>query len=234
MIYQLLLITMVFFIDSCSLLVPKTETKSPQNQKISYGMPYRVQNKIYYPLLKVGNFIQDGVASWYGPKFHGKRTSNNEIYDMYGMTAAHKTLPFNTVVKVVNLKNGREAVVRINDRGPFVNNRIIDLSFSAALKLDMTERGTAQIRLKVLNPNINTLENAKSSRYSVQIGIYREKANSENLVRLISNGRIESVTKEGSLFYKVVIGPYADYKKALKKLGHIQAQGFPEAFIVFD
>ncbi len=95
-------------------------------------------------------YDQVGIASWYGPGFHGQRTANGEIYDMYAMTAAHKTLPFNTLVKVVDLDTGRWVVVRINDRGPFVPGRIIDLSYAAAQKLGIVEKGIARVGLKVM------------------------------------------------------------------------------------
>jgi len=95
-------------------------------------------------------YDQVGIASWYGPGFHGKRTANGEIYDMYAMTAAHKTLPFNTIVKVVDLDTGRWVIVRINDRGPFVPGRIIDLSYAAAKELGIVEKGIARVGLKVL------------------------------------------------------------------------------------
>ncbi len=95
-------------------------------------------------------YDQVGIASWYGPGFHGKRTANGEIYDMYAMTAAHKTLPFNTIVRVVDLDTGRSVVVRINDRGPFVPGRIIDLSYAAAKELGILEKGLARVGLKVL------------------------------------------------------------------------------------
>ncbi len=95
-------------------------------------------------------YDQVGIASWYGPGFHGKRTANGEIYDMYAITAAHKTLPFNTIVKVVDLDTGRSVVVRINDRGPFVPGRIIDLSFTAAQELGIVEKGIARVGLRIL------------------------------------------------------------------------------------
>ena len=95
-------------------------------------------------------YDQVGIASWYGPGFHGKRTANGEIYDMYAMTAAHKTLPFNTIVKVVDLDTGRSVVVRINDRGPFIPGRIIDLSFAAAQELGIVEKGIARVGLRIL------------------------------------------------------------------------------------
>jgi rare lipoprotein A len=106
-------------------------------------------------LLMVGlvdalRYDQVGIASWYGPGFHGNRTSNGEIYDMYAMTAAHKTLPFNTIVKVVDLDTGRSVIVRINDRGPFIPGRIIDLSYAAAQELGIVEKGLARVGLKIL------------------------------------------------------------------------------------
>jgi rare lipoprotein A len=112
--------------------------------------PYVVHGKKYYPTtVSVGDIFR-GNASWYGPQFHGKHTSNGEIYNMYEMTAAHKTLPMNTIVKVTNLSNGLTTVVRINDRGPFVATRIIDLSKAAASKINMIGTGTAPVRLDIL------------------------------------------------------------------------------------
>lgn len=120
--------------------------------------PYTVNGKTYYPtVVKVGEKAS-GIASWYGPDFHGKKTSNGEIYNMHAFTAAHKTLPMNTMLRVTNLKNNRQVVVRVNDRGPFVSNRIIDLSRSAANKIDMIGAGTAPVMLEVIgfNAKINT------------------------------------------------------------------------------
>ncbi|WP_141046944.1 septal ring lytic transglycosylase RlpA family protein [Aliarcobacter cryaerophilus] len=130
--------------------------------------PYNVFGIRYYPFVaNVGDqFV--GIASWYGPDFHAKKTSNGEIYNMYAMTAAHKTLPMNTVVRVDNLDNGRSTIVRINDRGPFVAGRIIDLSNKAAHEIDMVRKGTARVKVTVLGyngliddknaPNVNSIE----------------------------------------------------------------------------
>ncbi len=114
---------------------------------------YSVFGKRYHP--KVANLGDQftGIASWYGPNFHAKKTSNGEVYDMYGMTAAHKTLPMNTMLKVNNLENGKTVIVRVNDRGPFVGTRIIDLSNTAARKIDMVKKGTAKVRITVLGYN---------------------------------------------------------------------------------
>ncbi len=130
--------------------------------------PYNVFGIRYYPFVaNVGDKF-DGIASWYGPDFHAKKTSNGEIYNMYAMTAAHKTLPMNTVVRVDNLDNGRSTIVRINDRGPFVAGRIIDLSNKAAHEIDMVRKGTARVKVTVLGyngliddknaPNVNSIE----------------------------------------------------------------------------
>jgi len=133
--------------------------------------------------------IETGVASWYGPDFHGKFTSNKEIYDMYDMTAAHRTLPFGTYVMVTNLDNGRTATVRINDRGPFVGDRIIDLSYAAARVLGMIGPGTVPVRLEVLR-GISPAPGGRG--WSVQAGSFISKDNASNLARKLK-GNYEGV-----------------------------------------
>jgi rare lipoprotein A len=147
--------------------------------------PYTVHGKRYYPtVVNVGETFH-GTASWYGPKFHGRKTSNGETYDMHEMTAAHKTLPMNTILRVRHKRNGKIAIVRINDRGPFVGNRIIDLSNAAARKIDMVGTGTAPVELTVLGfekdgsrtiSDLATLKKGPDSKivesYSVQIGSF--------------------------------------------------------------
>jgi len=130
--------------------VPRVEPRS------RYGNPpfYEVFGKRYYVLSSSVGYWERGVASWYGPGFHKERTSTGESYDMYGMTAAHKTLPLPAYVRVTNLQNGRSVVVRVNDRGPFVSNRIIDLSYTAAAKLDMLRHGTAMVEIRSIDPTV--------------------------------------------------------------------------------
>jgi rare lipoprotein A len=129
--------------------MPRIEPRS------RYGNPpfYDVFGKRYYVLSSSVGYWERGVASWYGPGFHKVRTSTGEPYDMYGMTAAHKTLPLPAYVRVTNLQNGRSVVVRVNDRGPFVGNRIIDLSYTAAAKLDMLRNGTALVEVRAIDPS---------------------------------------------------------------------------------
>lgn len=122
------------------------------------GNPYQVAGLWYYPAEDFG-YREEGIASWYGPNFHGKRTANGEVYDMNAMTAAHKTLPIPSVVEVTNLENGRSIKLRINDRGPFVEGRIIDLSRRAAQLLDVIRSGTAQVRVELVPEDSLTLRN---------------------------------------------------------------------------
>ena len=130
----------------------KVTSKEPNAKKYSHPTmrPYSIHGKRYYPSVVHVGEIFHGRASWYGPNFHGKLTSNGETYDMHAMTAAHKTLPMNTIVRATNKSNGKSVIVRINDRGPFVETRIIDLSKTAATKIDMLKTGTTPIKLEIL------------------------------------------------------------------------------------
>ena len=149
--------------------IPKLEPKS------KYGNPasYVVYNKKYHVLPSSAGYKSTGLASWYGSKFHGYRTSSGELYDMYGMTAAHKTLPLPTYVRVKNLDNGREVIVKVNDRGPFHGNRLLDLSYAAATKLDILGRGTGRIEVTAIDPrkfpNKNYTTIAKNSKNKIPV-----------------------------------------------------------------
>lgn len=131
--------------------VPKVEPITRAGNK----SPYTVFGKTYFVMANSDNFSQTGTASWYGSKFHGRKTSNGEIYNMYAMTAAHKSLPIPSYVRVTNLENKRSIIVRVNDRGPFHGPRIIDLSYVAALKLGYADKGTAKVLVEVIDPSGN-------------------------------------------------------------------------------
>ena len=155
-----------------------------------------------------------GYASWYGDPYHGRRTSNGETYNKYELTAAHRTLPFDAVVQVNNLENGKDVTVRINDRGPFTKDRIIDLSFSAARKIDMVGPGTAKVRLEVLK--------AVSNPYpiAIQVGSFKKKDNAENLRRELGQKFSPVViheyeSRDGKLF-QVLVGKFKDFSEALQ------------------
>ena len=131
--------------------------------------PYRVLGHCYHPLYVNTGEVQYGVSSWYGPNFHGKRTSNGEMYNMYARTAAHKTWPMDTMVKVTNLQNAKTTVVRINDRGPFVKGRIIDCSYTAGKELGLDKLGVAKVKLEVVHPSCNVPTKVRDVRYNKRV-----------------------------------------------------------------
>jgi rare lipoprotein A len=150
--------------------------------------------------------MEEGNASWYGAPFHGRRASNGEIYDMYKLTAAHRTLPFETMVRVTNLNNGKSTVVRITDRGPFVDNRIIDLSLAAAREVDSVGPGVVPVRVEVLSPGTDPT----SGFFTVQVGAFRDRANAERLHDRLSASYspilIQQYDSPDGVFYRVRVG----------------------------
>ena len=144
--------------------VPKVEPRSSSGNN-----PYTVSGKTYYPLADASGYHERGIASWYGRKFNGKRTSSGESYDMYAMTAAHKTLPLPSYVRVHNLQNGRSIIVRVNDRGPFLNNRLIDLSYAAAAKLGILGTGTGIVEVDAVSPEDTGTQYAGVKTFPLQI-----------------------------------------------------------------
>ncbi len=211
--------------------VPDADVREEPRSRYGNPIHYEVFGKRYYVLESSDNFAQSGVASWYGTKFHGKRTSSGEPYDMYAMTAAHKTLPLPTYVRVTNLENQRQIVVKVNDRGPFVGDRIIDLSYTAAIKLDMTTKGTARVHVEALSPGDPDLHGAVpaetiraeqlpsivasgGARVFVQVGAFSDSKNALRLEqRLREQGFVTVVrnsSEAGRTIYRVRIGPLAD------------------------
>ncbi len=163
-------------------------------------------------------YIEDGEASWYGAPFHGRQASNGEIYDMNKMTAAHRTLPFETMVRVTNQKNGKSAVVRITDRGPFVNNRIIDLSYAAAREIESIGPGVVPVRVEVLS----TATDPEAGFFTVQVGSFRDQANAERLRDRLSPSYspifIKHYGATGGAFYRVHVGKVSG-EEAAEKFG---------------
>lgn len=230
---------MIFLTLGCTSSKTSKYPDSPHPQSVHSGqgasMPYRVRNITYYPLASAAGFAQEGIASWYGPNFNGKLTSSQEVYNMNEMTAAHKTLPFNTWVKVINLENRREAIVRINDRGPFVGDRIIDLSYKAAKTLGIVEQGTARVRIAALNGGTRQGPENRSSNaasYAIQIGSFRDLNNAKQFARQTNNRRIISTRKANMIYYQVVVGRYSSFDSAHEGKERVQSQGFPNAFVV--
>jgi len=156
-------------------------------------------------------FHERGIASWYGPGFHGKRTANGEVYDMDTMTAAHKQLPFDSIVEVRNLDNGKKTQVRINDRGPFVRGRIIDLSRAAAKDIGMLGPGTAKVEIRVLKSK--AIQETKK-RYLVQAGAFRDRENARDLQRRLEKTFGDVRIQSEDNLYRVLLGPYKKRKEA--------------------
>jgi rare lipoprotein A len=157
------------------------------------------------PAAAPSGFTEEGNASWYGVPFHGRRASNGEVYDMYKLTAAHRTLPFETMVRVTNLSNGKSTIVRITDRGPFVDNRIIDLSLAAAREVDSVGPGVVPVRVEVLGGVDPT-----AGFFTVQIGAFRDRANAERLRDRLSASYspifIQQYDSPDGVFYRVRVG----------------------------
>lgn len=194
--------------------VPRHEPRSARGNPASY----EVLGRRYHVLPTAEGYKERGVASWYGPDFHAKTTSSGEPYDMYAMTAAHKTLPIPAYARVTNLTNGRSVVVRINDRGPFVANRIIDLSYTAAHKLDMTRAGTVFVEVEVITPESplsasRPVASGASSLY-LQTGAFGVAANAQNLAARLAAAGVANVAvvapDRSSSLHRVRIGPIAD------------------------
>lgn len=200
------------------------------------NMPYKVFGKKYIPFKKLGPFKEKGYASWYGKKYHGNKTSVGEVYDMYEMTAAHKTLPLPCFVKVTNLKNNKTVIVRVNDRGPFIKDRIIDLSYAAAHRLDIIEKGSEEVEIEVIIPDLGKLNKSDDQAFFLQVGAFSKKNNALELVSKIkaihSNDKQDiKIIKKGSL-YSVVIGPSASEEEAKNLSAIISSTLKQNAFII--
>ncbi|HZT01436.1 MAG TPA: septal ring lytic transglycosylase RlpA family protein [Steroidobacteraceae bacterium] len=217
--------------------VPRPEPRSP------HGNPpfYQVDGKRYYVLATAAGYDETGVASWYGPNFDGLQTSDGDRYDMYAMTAAHKTLPLPCYVRVTNLSNGRSIVVKINDRGPFVANRIIDLSYVAAAKLDMLKTGTALVEVRTITPETPSIltrvaESPPPTLY-VQVGAFTAQANAERVVSRLHAAGLAGAFIFGppvtrSRLYRVRIGPVGGVPEFDQLVARLDALGYPGARLV--
>lgn len=175
-----------------------------------------------------GAVLGQGVASWYGPDFHGKATANGEIYNMNDLTAAHRTLPFNTVVLVENLENSRSVVVRINDRGPYVDNRIIDLSRQAAREIDMINAGIAPVELFLIEEGdrpITTQHTSNRESYTVQIASFEREQDAINHSNTVSGSRVERVGMGNNTVYRVYYGVYNSREAATRAQRDLASRG---------
>jgi len=191
-----------------------TSTETPAQPAANTPLPRRNR-----PIDSVGPgiYAEEGNASWYGAPFHGRKASNGEVYDMNKLTAAHRTLPFESIVRVTNLNNGRSTTVRITDRGPFVDNRIIDLSRAAAQEIESIGPGVVPVRIEVLSG-----PDPAAGFFTAQVGAFKEKGNADRLKERLSVSYspiyIQSVTLEEGSFYRVRVGRVSGEQEA-QRLG---------------
>jgi len=236
---KLLLALLILTLSACSTekIKPSTASFTPpvsidrsaskeaihplRHQSLSQMAIHHEPNEIAQPqeelLPRIRRYIKQGVASWYGPGFHGKKTATGEIFDMYAMTAAHKTLPIPSYAQVTNLENNRSVIVRINDRGPFVGNRELDLSYAAAKNLDMEKDGTGSIEIKAISPSqalphIQQIAAAQAQDVYLQVGIFGSEKKAMKLKNKIAENQlpeanIRSSTYKRATLYKVQLGP---------------------------
>lgn len=240
-------------------VIPRAEPKSP------HGNPpyYDAFGQRYFVLESNAGYVERGVASWYGKKFHGRNTANGEIFDMYAMTAAHKTLPLPTYAQVTNLKTGKRIVVRINDRGPFVHNRLIDLSWHAAAELDFEQDGTTLVEVRALIPSVPQAQQVataapeqrvsaqpepvieepkpppEGNRLFLQVGAFAELNNAERLRIRLENGDIGNVVIHDSgdgepRLYKVRIGPVETVDEFDGLVENLQGLGIHESHLAYE
>ena len=216
--------------------VPRAEPRSAR------GNPpfYEVFGRRYVVLASADGYVEQGVASWYGPDFHGKSTSMGEPYDMYAMTAAHPTLPLPAYVRVTNLQNGRTVVVRVNDRGPFKKNRVIDLSYAAALRLDMVRDGTAMVEVRAVGPG-STAPAAPlaAGGFYAQAGAFGEEANARRLAERLAAAGLPGVqtvpaTVGGRPLHRVRVGPVATVDEFDSLIERLRGLGVEDARLALN
>ena len=214
-----------------------------------YGNPgkYAINGKTYYVMDSAQGFRQKGIASWYGNKFHGRRTSSGELYNMYAMTAAHKTLPIPVFVEVTNIDNGRKTIVKVNDRGPFHTGRIIDLSYAAATKLGVAQTGTANVTIRVINSETDKKQAgegmfvnspvSEGAKLYVQVAAFGTEDNAlQHLGKLQGEGfndvRLHIESKNGKAVYRVRIGPLPSEHVAKKVLSQLEQNNHHDLRII--
>ena len=177
---------------------------------------------------KKGELIESGVASWYGPNFNGRLTANGETFDMDGISAAHRTLPFNTEVIVINEDNGKSIRVRINDRGPYAKDRIIDLSKGAAQAVEMIGPGTANVKVYLVKGDLKNsrVTDLKVPTYTVQLGSYNDLKSANLQAEKIKGSRVETLSFRGTTVYRIYFGVYTDTNKAEGEMKNLKRKGF--------
>ncbi len=216
---------------------PQPNGEEP-DKKARRGKPYRVKGKIYYPLLSGSGYEEKGVASWYGPSFHGRHTSSGEIFDMYKESAAHKLLPMHTRIQVTNLENGKSVTLKVNDRGPFEAGRVIDLSYEAANRLSMIDKGLARVLIRTSSRVEGQKDNDLVGDFFVHIGSFERESDAACLLEDMKSNRykpsiikIVKADRDGEILWRVELGPYKSMSSANKAHTRVVRE-YPSAFVV--
>lgn len=222
-----------------------TQDQTTSSRQRTGQKPYIVAGKRYEPLSSHEGFVQEGIASSYGRDFHGRKTSSGEPFDMNAMTAAHKTLPLGVYVKVRHKRTGKEITVRINDRGPFVRERIIDLSEGAAQQLEMLQEGVAAVKVTALgyktdhtNGEIQyrTPTSYDNGNFALQVAALKNRSNAyryaDELKKKYGASDVQEATVEGNIFYRVRLGHYSSLRAAQSAQESFERRGFPGNFVV--
>lgn len=217
--------------------VPHKESKHVSTG-FKIGKPYTVHGRTFHPLTSAKGYDEVGLASWYGPKFHGGLTANGERYDMHALTAAHRTLPLPTMVEVTNLENGRSVIVRVNDRGPFADDRrIIDLSYAAAKALGIIEKGTARVRVRAIEQNDAPIDTKGKQAY-VQVGAFSSYANAMRMKQRLSTNFAHAVISPSGdrkrPFWRVRLGPFRTLSDLQDAIAQLQRLGLASPIIVVE
>lgn len=240
--------------------VPRVEPITAAGNK----SPYTVFGRTYQVMPTALGYREQGVASWYGTKFHGRNTSNGEVYDLYGMTAAHRSLPIPSYVRVTNLSNQRSIIVRVNDRGPFHSDRIIDLSWAAAQKLGFADHGVASVEVEAIDPRQYqsttvaqpTLDDSPTARPAplpqtrdsaaslpantfLQVGAFSSRASAEALQRDIAaatgqSGEVRQTRRAGTELFRVLLGPLDNQEQLASLTQQMVNAGQSRPFVVYD
>ena len=211
--------------------VPQTEPAPTRGNR----SPYRVKGQTYTVLPAADDYVEEGIASWYGMKFHGRQTANGDVYDLFAATAAHRSLPIPSYVRVINLRNQRTVVLRVNDRGPFHDSRLIDLSYGAALALGFAESGTAPVRVEAVAPPASESRGklaAERYRY-LQLGAFKSLQTAERVSRKAGDRQgweypvaITEVDISGQRLHRVRVGPFDDPSALQRAQDILEAGGY--------
>lgn len=240
--------------------VPRVEPITAAGNK----SPYTVFGRTYHVMPSAHGYREQGVASWYGTKFHGRNTSNGEVYDLYGMTAAHRSLPIPSYVRVTNLTNQRSVIVRVNDRGPFHSDRIIDLSWAAAQKLGFANHGVAQVVVEAIDPRQHqsttvaqpALDDSPTAKPApvpraqsaaaplpantfLQVGAFSTRESAEAMQRKIAattgqSGEVRQIRRSGANLFRVLLGPLDDQEQLASLTQQVINAGQSRPFVVYD